>query len=99
MPVWSPNGKYIAFTTTQANRNGSDIFVYDVAANQLRQLTNDPEYEYLPIWSPDSQWIAFTRDRTTAEDGLYLMRVDGSDRRLLLDEAQYRGGYAFVWLP
>ena len=61
LPIYSPDGKYIAFL-----RNSRAMFVYDVNAKQERELCK--LYIDAPplltgnsvVWSPDSRWIAFT---------------------------------------
>lgn len=36
-----------------------------------------------PDWSPDGRWIAFGRDPAPCDNGIWMMRVDGSDLRRL----------------
>ena len=61
LPIYSPDGKYIAFI-----RNARAMFVYDVNAKQERELckiyTDAPPLlsGNTVVWSPDSKWIAFT---------------------------------------
>ena len=59
-PVYSPDGKSIAFI-----RNARALWVYDVNSKQERELCK--LYTDAPpiggknfVWSPDSSWIAFT---------------------------------------
>ncbi len=60
LPVYSPDGKYIAFV-----RDARSIFVYDTDKKQARELCKI--YTDLPpflnktnmVWSPDNRWIAF----------------------------------------
>jgi dipeptidyl aminopeptidase/acylaminoacyl peptidase len=67
-PVWSPDGKSLAFasnrSTPDPDRNyNSDIWV--VAADNtdkgahLTQITTNPGPDRQPAWSPDGKWIAY----------------------------------------
>jgi Tol biopolymer transport system component len=64
-PTWSPDGQAIAFSGMQ--RGLTDLFIYDLSANRLRQLTNDAFAEVHPTWSPDGKRIAFATDRLTSD--------------------------------
>lgn len=65
LPVWSPDGKNIAFVS---DRTGTpELFVMDATGNNVRQLTDKllptPDNGYLwefgpPAWSPDGETIA-----------------------------------------
>src|ERR1051326_8667180 len=62
-PLYSPDGKYLAFTSTRTG-NG-DIYVLSLATGELRRLTWDDGTEALDAWSRDSRWIYFS---STAHD-------------------------------
>ena len=47
-----------------------------------------------PAWSPDGQWLAFEHEGTDSAPGLYVARVDGSQRRLVVPE-----GHTPDWSP
>ena len=64
-PAFSPNGSYVAFDRSSADRKSSGIFVQSVGSDELLQLTDNPD-DGFPAWSPDSRFIAFTRE--TAHD-------------------------------
>src|SRR5262245_1474069 len=55
-PVWSPDGKQIAFFS---RRNGNtDIYVMKVDGSGVRRLTRSPAYDFTPTWSPHGTQIA-----------------------------------------
>ena len=56
-PVWSPDGKHIAFAS---DRDGNfEIYLINPDGTHLQRLTNTPGHEDFPAWSPDGKTIAF----------------------------------------
>ena len=65
-PAWSPDGKYIAYTsnrTDDPDRNtNSDIFIIEAKPKaKPRQLTTWADFDRNPEWSPDGKSIAYLR--------------------------------------
>ncbi len=74
-PVWSPDGKKIAFASS---RDGSDqIYIADENGNNPTKLTLDYENDF-PIWIPDGKNIAF---RTNDRNGLWWWRIVNIETR------------------
>lgn len=56
-PAVSPQGDRLAFSS---DRGGSmDLYVLDLRAGTIRQLTDTPGFEGHPTWSPDGVWVAY----------------------------------------
>src|SRR5262245_3397795 len=56
--IWSPDGKWIAFTS---NQDGKDqIYIMDANGGHIRKLTASAHDSVSPVWSPDSSTIAFS---------------------------------------
>jgi Tol biopolymer transport system component len=80
-PVWSPDGRRIAFDAEP----GSDVAIYvmNVDGSKLRQVTPDGADDYEPSWSPDGRKIAFKQGGGDFNGRIGVMNADGSGRRLL----------------
>jgi Tol biopolymer transport system component len=94
LPVWSPDGKKILFTS---DRDGDfEVYVMNADGSGQRNLTRNPAHDSAPTWSPDGRKILFT----TKRDGnfeVYVMNADGSGQRnLTRDPAPDR---APAWSP
>jgi Tol biopolymer transport system component len=80
-PEWSPDGKRITFAS---RRDGNfEIYVINADGSNLQRLTTTTSHEDFPAWSPDGKQIVFSR--VEGDDGTYIMNVDGSDERQLLN--------------
>ena len=83
VPVWSPDGRYVAFDfESDGNR---DIYVIDTeteaVTEAVRRLTDNSEADWDPAWSPDGKYIAFVSERGGGRD-IYVMDADGEDEYL-----------------
>ena len=75
-PVWSPDGKRIAFRR-MLGENNSEVFIANADGSDVRNLTNDPAFDGWPAWSPDGTKIAFASNRNRNYE-IYFMNPDGS---------------------
>jgi len=82
---WSPDGKQLLiYAGPQGNKN---IFLVDVQAKTAAQLTNGGN-NAASSFSPDGQWIAFNSLRNNQQADIFIMRPDGSDVRLVVDNPE-----------
>ena len=59
---------------------GSDIWVSELATNQVRRITSTAAVESDPHFSPDGQWIAFSSNRSGAS-AVYVVSINGGDAK------------------
>src|SRR5262245_27226477 len=78
VPVFSPDGKHIAFSS---NRHGTyDVFVIPTQGGRPTRLTFDSADDYVTGWSPDGKHILFASTRENdfpVRQELYTVPVTG----------------------
>ena len=62
-PVWSPDGKWLAFDARSANTAG-EIWLASASGGEPKIVVDRPAGNFTPCFDPTSQWIYFTSNRT-----------------------------------
>ena len=85
-PVWSPNGRYLAFLGAIEGPS-SDLYVFDTVTETVTRLTSGENQTIDPEWSPDSQWIIhgemFDGHGDDGISAVWAVRPDSSEVRWL----------------
>lgn len=79
-PVWSPDGKKVAFFTRKLGHWA--LFTMDADGSNPVDITENTVYESTPSWSPDSKSIAFNPwHNTQSPPYIAVVDVDGSNMK------------------
>ena len=76
-PVWSPDGRAIAFVS---NRDDFwQLYIMDVQTRQTTLMTTNRDFVGAPTWSPDGAFLAFEGYNTETNSlDIFIMPVDRS---------------------
>jgi dipeptidyl aminopeptidase/acylaminoacyl peptidase len=65
-PKWSPDGRWIAFTSSRKERN--QLYLMNAAGGEAQMITEGKSAVGTFEWSPDGRWIAVTMTDAKSED-------------------------------
>lgn len=90
-PVWSPNGKQLAFAGVDLKSESANIYVMNADGTGRKQLTKQGANTLAaaPSWSPDGKQLVFHvrepegKEREARDGRLFVMDADGQNRRRL----------------
>ena len=104
-PVWSPDGRWIAYTGKDEDYErscravvycmfkGAGIYIVSVESGEVRRLARGVD----PVWSPDSSMIAY-RSIESGQPEDWVVRIDGSEPRKLVGDAHEYWDSDLKWL-
>ena len=94
-PVWSPDGKVIAYVSNATG--SSQIWLMNMQTKEIQQVTDLPAGAWSPVWSPDGKKIAFlseTKFEGRNPGGLYDIKIYTHLRyRWWYDDNRYDEGW------
>ncbi len=89
---WSPDGNSLVLSSGGVTE--SDIFVVGVDGKNARRLTDSSNPNIHPAWSPEGRTIAYLSLPSVGSPeqqvGVYLVDVDGANRRRIADILAYK---------
>jgi len=99
-PVFSPNGKELAFVSNREKPEERHIWITSIDGGQPRPLAPvSAGVEGEPIWSPDGQEIYFLHSSTFEPSSLAVASVDGSAARVLIHTQPINFGHTGLAQP
>ena len=86
-PVWSPDGKRIAFSSYRVRVATAEIYVMDADGGNQQRLTENLKTDWQPSWSPNGDRIAYASDRKGDFENfeIYVMDADGGNQQKLTE--------------
>ena len=85
-PQISPDGKWIAYVTTETNWEDNayetEIWLTNVEMGTTFQLTNSKKSNSSPVWAPDGKTLAFLSTRDDKSQ-IYLIKPQGGEAKAL----------------
>lgn len=98
VPVWSPDGKTIAFSAE--NPEGNNVWLMDSSGSNLRNVTGEnKKRNSLPSWSHDGNKIAFYQQDNDNNTEIWIMNSDGSNPTMVNKLGKASEVETPVWSP
>lgn len=99
-PVWSPDGKHIAFTRITRTGGKPDLYMMNANGSARQRLTKTPVPERDPTWSPDGTMLAYSaRVSPSGPFRIFVVEADGTGRTQLTTQAAGSADRAPAWSP
>jgi hypothetical protein len=98
-PVWSGDGRQIAFTAGSdwrvTGQYDHQLYVVNADGSELRQVTHKNKGNAtFPAWSPDGRWIAYNNGCA-----LWIARPNGLDAQELVPGCKTFAAESMAWSP
>jgi Tol biopolymer transport system component len=96
-PVWSPDGKYVAFIRQEGKTSGGNIYTIAVEGVTLKKVTTlDDSVTFGRIdWSPDGKWIGFF----SADNTIKMIPAEGGNSKVVIKDVEAHSHFGLSFSP
>jgi WD40 repeat protein len=95
-PVFSPDGKYVLYSSQRDNSGQTDIYKYDLRTQQTTQLTKSPTSEYSPAFMPDGKNISIVMVEKDSTQRLWKFPIGGGSTACVMNNVKQIGYYCWI---
>lgn len=91
-PSWNSDHTKIVFSSNMDGDEDGDIFIYDVANDEISKVIDREGFDTVPIFSPDDKSIVFAGEVRDTEGGsepnfeIFTVNIDGSNLKQLTND-------------
>ena len=90
-PAFSPDGKYILFTSVRDSSQQADIYKYDLKTKQTTQFTKTATSEYSPTFMPDGKNISVVMVEKDSAQRLWKFPIKGGAPSCIMENVDSVG--------
>ncbi len=87
---WSPDGRWIAFSSEDQNAN-SEIYIVSVDGGEPYNVSRHPDFDEAPVWSPDGRRLVWASHRHDGDFDVWAVWLTEAD------DQRTPAGWLKVW--
>ncbi|MBI3501804.1 MAG: PD40 domain-containing protein [Bacteroidetes bacterium] len=95
-PAFSPDGKYILFSSQKDSGGPTDIYKYDLTTKQITQFTKTPTSEYSPTFMSDGKNISVVMVEKDSTQRLWKFPLVGGEPICIMDKEKEIGYHCWI---
>ncbi len=95
-PAFSPDGKYILFSSQRDSTGTTDIYRYDLTTKKTTRFTKTPASEYSPTFSPDGKYVSVVMVEKDSAQRLWKFPLAGGSPECIMKTVDSIG--YFYWI-
>ncbi len=80
---FSPNGRFVAYSSNERNPRDMDVLVTDVSNGKTRPILSGGGVYNMGYWSPDGNWVTVVETLSTDDYNILLVNVKTGEKKNL----------------
>lgn len=95
-PAFSPDGKYLLYSSQRDSGGATDIYKYDLLTKQTTQFTTTPTSEYSPTFTPDGKYISVVMVEKDSAQRLWKFPLAGGEPTCIMKNVDSIGYHCWI---
>ena len=95
-PAFSPDGKYLLYSSQKDSAGQTDILKYDLQSKTISPFTKTPTSEYSPTFTPDGKSISVVMVESDSAQRLWKFPLAGGEPTCVMKNVASVGYHAWI---